>query len=55
MRHLDHEVALAPVPGSSDHFEGRVAGVSTGKWGLAIEGDGASERLFLSQNTLYFE
>lgn len=55
MRHLDHEVALAPVPGASDRFEGRVAGVTTGKWGLAIEGDGAKERLFLSQNTLYFE
>lgn len=55
MRHLDHEVALAPVAGSSNRYEGRLAGVTPGKWGLAIEGDDTKERLFLSQNTVYFE
>lgn len=54
-RHHDHDVALAPVAGSSDRFEGRVAGVAPGKWGLVIEGDGASGRLYLSQNAVYFE
>lgn len=54
-RHRDHEVALAPVAGSSDRFEGRVDGVDAGKWGLVIEGDGTAGRLYLSQNTVYFE
>lgn len=54
-RHRDHEVSLAPVAGSSDRFEGRVPGVTNGKWGLVIEGDAAAGRLYLSQNTVYFE
>lgn len=54
-RHRDHVLTLAPVAGSSDRFEGKVAGVSPGKWGLVIEGDAAAGRLYLSQNTVYFE
>lgn len=57
VRTHDHRLALAPVAGSSDRYEGRVEGVTPGKWGLVIEGDGGSGsgRLYLSQNTVFFE
>lgn len=54
-RSRDHKIELAPVVGASDRFEGRAEGVAAGKWGLVIEGEGASGRLYLSQNTIYFE
>lgn len=54
-RSRDHVAALAPVIGASDRFEARLTGVSPGKWGLVIEGDGTSGRLYLSQNTVFFK
>lgn len=53
-RALDHVVALVPVAGASGTFGGVAEGVGSGKWGLLIEGDAASGRVFLSQNTLMF-
>lgn len=54
-RSRDHKIALTPVVGASDRFEGRAEGVTAGKWGLLIEGDGSAGRLYLSQNTIFFE
>jgi nitrogen fixation protein FixH len=54
-RSRDHKIALAPVVGASDRFEGRLDGVGLGKWGLVIEGVGAAGRLYLSHNTVFFE
>ena len=54
-RSRDHEIALAPVAGASERFEGRADGVGAGKWGLQIEGDGTAGRLYLSQNTVFFD
>lgn len=54
-RSHDKLVALTAVAGASDRYEGHVEGVSTGKWGLMIEGDGTAGRLFLSQNTVFFK
>lgn len=54
-RSRDHKIALSPVVGTSNRFEGRAEGVTAGKWGLLIEGDGTAGRLYLSQNTIYFE
>lgn len=54
-RSRDHRLALTLVAGTSDRYEGRAEGVTPGKWGLMIEGDGSTGRLYLSQNTVYFE
>lgn len=54
-RSRDHVAVLAPVAGANDRYEARLTGVTPGKWGLAIEGDGASERLYLSQNTVFLK
>lgn len=54
-RHHDKHVELSPVAGASDRYEGHLAAVTPGKWGLVIEGDGTAGRLFLSQNTVFFK
>lgn len=54
-RARDKQIALAPVAGTSDRWEGSVGETAAGKWGLVIEGDGAAGRLFLSQNTVFFK
>lgn len=52
-RGLDHAVPLAAVAGADGVFSGVVTGVTEGKWGLEVEGIGASGRVFLSQNSLF--
>lgn len=54
-RSLDHVVELQPVAGSSDRWTGEAKGVTPGKWGMSIEGDGTAGRLFQSHNTLFFK
>lgn len=54
-RRHDHAVDLAVLPGTPEVFVGRATGVTTGKWGVEIEGTGAAGRLFRSQNTVFFE
>lgn len=54
-RSRDHVAVLTAVAGANDRFEARLTGVTPGKWGLVIEGDGAGGRLYLSQNTVFFK
>jgi nitrogen fixation protein FixH len=54
-RTLDHVVEMKPAAGSSDRWIGEAKGVTQGKWGMSIEGDGAEGRLFQSHNTVFFK
>lgn len=49
----DHVVPLPALPGAAGIFEGVATGVTEGKWGLEVEGEGAEGRVFLSENSLF--